>query len=81
MVSPSKEVQGPGVGQWGREPITSDPFVGHECALCCSREAPAEQVSEMLGKCFLDEARGYLVTYYLTARTIAALYLHVLNAL
>lgn len=44
-------------------------------------EAPAEQVSEMLGKCFLGEARDYLVTYYLTARTIAALYLHVLNAL
>lgn len=30
---------------------------------------------------FLDEARDYLVTDYLTARTIAALYLRALNAL
>lgn len=53
----------------------------HECALCCHGKAPAEAGSEMLGKCFLDEARAYLVTDYLTARTIAALYPRVLNAL
>lgn len=49
------------------EPIVLIPFVGHECALCCCSEVPAERVSKALGKWFLAEARAYLVTYHLTA--------------